>query len=41
VLEAGVEELEAESATIPGMAHSVRRVGERLNERLRAFWEAV
>jgi pimeloyl-ACP methyl ester carboxylesterase len=36
-----VEELGAESATIPGVAHSVQRAGEPLNERLRAFWEAA
>jgi pimeloyl-ACP methyl ester carboxylesterase len=36
-----VEELEAESATIPGVAHSVPRAGEPLNEQLRAFWEAA
>jgi pimeloyl-ACP methyl ester carboxylesterase len=36
-----VEELEAESATIPGVAHSVPRAGEPLNDRLRAFWESA
>lgn len=36
-----VEELEAESATIAGVAHSVQRAGAPLNERLRAFWEAA
>jgi pimeloyl-ACP methyl ester carboxylesterase len=36
-----VEELEAESATIPGVAHSVQRAGEPFNERLRAFWESA
>jgi hypothetical protein len=36
-----VEELGAESATIPGVAHSVQRAGEPLNERLCAFWEAA
>jgi hypothetical protein len=36
-----VEELGAESATIPGVAHSVQRAGEPLNERLRTFWEAA
>jgi pimeloyl-ACP methyl ester carboxylesterase len=36
-----VEELGAESATISGVAHSVQRAGEPLNERLRVFWEAA
>jgi pimeloyl-ACP methyl ester carboxylesterase len=36
-----VEQLGAESATIPGVAHSVQRAGEPLNDRLRTFWEAA
>jgi pimeloyl-ACP methyl ester carboxylesterase len=36
-----VDKLDAESATIPGVAHSVQRVGEPFNERLRAFWETT
>ena len=36
-----VDGLEAESAAIPGAAHSVPRVGGQFNERLRAFWEST
>jgi pimeloyl-ACP methyl ester carboxylesterase len=41
VCDALVEELQAQSATIPGVAHSVPRAGEPFNERLRAFWESA
>jgi pimeloyl-ACP methyl ester carboxylesterase len=36
-----VERLQAESATIPGVAHSIPRSGPPLNDLLRAFWEAA
>jgi pimeloyl-ACP methyl ester carboxylesterase len=36
-----VEGLDAQSATIPGVAHSVPRAGEPFNELLRAFWESA
>ena len=36
-----VEQLQARSATIPEAAHSVPRVGEPLNEQLRAFWRSA
>jgi pimeloyl-ACP methyl ester carboxylesterase len=36
-----VEELQAETATIPGVAHSVPRAGEPFNDRVRAFWESA
>ena len=36
-----VRQLEAESATISGVAHSIPRSGRPLNDVLRAFWEAA